>query len=160
MEELFRAAPAFRGSVTEDYEFVNYNVWQPVENEVLQDPLALLDARTLKPQDLSHYVSPGMNEKTGGATIVSGSPRHRWYYFSKMRTDEALVFMGHSLKHPVATTSGTAEPGPPRPSGVGREVAHTSFNDPTAAKDVARRKSIETRVLAVFRKKKLKAARL
>merc|ERR1711924_98263 len=104
----------------EDYEYVDYNVWQPFDHEVVQNPIALLDGRTLDPaKDLWPFFTPYDAENS--ETIVSASPQHRWFYFSRMRPDEVLLFMGH--KHPSSPGS--------YPGGAGFGVPHASFWDPS-----------------------------
>lgn len=128
----------------QDYDFVAYNVWQPIEREVLQHPLVLLDARTVE-KDADLW--PGAQKDTlaiGGDVFASHNPKHRWWYFSRMRTDEVLVFMGH--KFPEGRES-------PHPGGSGAQSPHTSVRDPSTPTDAPDRRSVETRVLAAFPKK-------
>jgi hypothetical protein len=62
---------------------------------------------------------------------VAYSPAHRWFYFPRMRADEAIL-----LK---CFDSDEASPG--------RYTAHTAFYDPTAPEAPLPRESIETRAL-------------
>lgn len=126
----------------EDYDYYDYNLWQPFEHEVVQNPLAILDQRTLDSSaDLSPFHTP-YNGAIGGSNMLSANPRHRWCYFSRMRPDELLLFMGH--KHPAGASY---------PGGKGAGVPHVSFWDPTVPADAPVRHSVETRVLAAFPKK-------
>jgi hypothetical protein len=61
------------------------------------------------------------------------NPRHRWVYFSDMTPREVLV-----------SKQSDARPGHTR------QVPHTSFIDATRPEDVAPRRSIETRILAIL----------
>jgi hypothetical protein len=58
----------------------------------------------------------------------------RWYYFSEMNMDEALVIKTFDSK-----TDGRA-----------RFTIHTAFDDPTVAADAPSRESIETRCFVFF----------
>jgi hypothetical protein len=63
------------------------------------------------------------------------SPRHRWFYFPAMRTDEALL-----LKCFDSIRDGRA-----------RFTAHTAFDDPSTLPGARARESIEVRALVFFR---------
>jgi len=65
---------------------------------------------------------------------VGYNPDHAWFYFPRMRRDEALVFKVYDSE-----TDGRA-----------RFTAHTSFTDPTTLPDAPPRQSIEVRTLAFF----------
>ena len=62
------------------------------------------------------------------------SPAHRWYYYPRLRADEALL-----IKTYDSLEDGTA-----------RFSAHTAFDDPTAAAGAPPRESIEVRALVFF----------
>ncbi|HEV8712658.1 MAG TPA: CmcJ/NvfI family oxidoreductase, partial [Candidatus Binatia bacterium] len=62
------------------------------------------------------------------------NPRHRWYYFPHMRSNEALLLKGYD-----SLTDGRT-----------RFTAHTAFDDPTASPQAAARESIEIRTLVFF----------
>ena len=74
--------------------------------------------------------------RTGSARPMPSryNPEHRWYWFPRMRRDEALVFKVYD-----SLTDGRA-----------RWTAHTAFDDPTAPPDARPRESIEIRTLAFF----------
>jgi len=69
----------------------------------------------------------------GETSSVEYRPGHRWYYFSDMQPDEALLIRVHD----------SAEDGRARLS------FHTSFDNPLAA-DAPPRESIEVRTLVFF----------
>lgn len=115
----------------QEYEFISYNVWKPFDREVLQNPLALCDSRTVRPEDLQYCKYAGY----AGSTIVAPSPEHRWYYFSRMQPNEILVFAGHKQDVPSRA-----------------QVPHIAFFDPTGPEE-AQRRSIEARVLCAFSKR-------
>jgi len=108
------------------------NVWRPIRGPVLDSPLALCDARTFTDDDLiaSDLVYPHVRGETSS---VAYNPSHRWYYFSQMQTDEALLIRVHDSAN----------------DGRARLSFHTSFNNP-AAIGAPPRESIEVRALVFF----------
>lgn len=127
-----------------DYDYMTYNLWQPFDREVQQNPLTVLDARTLEEAtDLAPLLTPG-TKLLGGNKAVLPNPKHRWFYVPRMRPDEMLVFLGQ--KHPIVK-------GGDAPPGSGCLCPHTSFVDPTAPAGAPGRRSVEARVLAAFPKK-------
>jgi hypothetical protein len=108
------------------------NVWKPIRGPVEDTPLAVCDARSIEPQDLVP-TDLRYRDRTGEVYSLLFSPRHRWFYFSRMRADEALL-----LKCFDSNT------------GRARFTAHTAFDDPTAPPDAPARESIEVRTLAFF----------
>ena len=96
-------------------------------------PLAICDARSVSPHDfvISERRYPN---RVGQTYSITYNPNHHWYWFPRMRRDEALVFKVYdSLK-----------------DGRARWTAHTAFDDPTAPPNARPRESIEIRTLAFF----------
>ena len=112
--------------------FAVINVWKPLRRPVEGAPLAVCDARTIAPGDLVE-TDLRYRDRTGEVYSLRFSPAHRWFYFSRMRPDEAML-----LKCYDSGTSGA------------RFTAHTAFDDPTASPDAPPRESIEVRTLAFF----------
>ena len=113
--------------------FAIVQVWRPIRRPVESLPLAICDARSVSPEDfvISERRYPN---RVGQTYAIKYNPRHRWYWFPRMRRDEALVFKVYdSLK-----------------DGRARWTAHTAFDDPTAPPDARPRESIEIRTLAFF----------
>jgi hypothetical protein len=110
------------------------NLWRPIRGPLLDAPLAMCDARSVAPGDLiaSDLIYPGRNGETYS---VKFSPSHRWIYFPKMATYEALL-----LKCYDSANDGRA-----------RFAPHTAFVDPSTPEDAPPRESIELRTL-VFHK--------
>ncbi|HEY3796259.1 MAG TPA: CmcJ/NvfI family oxidoreductase [Bradyrhizobium sp.] len=110
------------------------NLWRPIRGPLLDAPLAMCDAQSVAPGDLvaSDLIYPN---RRGETYSVKFSPGHRWFYFPKMTSDEALL-----LKCYDSATDGNA-----------RFAPHTAFVDPTTPADAPPRESIETRTL-VFHK--------
>jgi hypothetical protein len=113
--------------------FAIIQVWRPIRHPVETYPLAMADAQTLSPQDMvvSERRAPG---RIGQTYAIKYNPMHKWYWFPRMRRDEALVFkVFDSLK-----------------DGRARWTAHTAFADPTSPAQARPRESIEIRTLAFF----------
>jgi hypothetical protein len=113
--------------------FVEINLWRPINGPVEDAPLAVCDAGSIAPGDL---IAADLRypDRTGEIYMASYSPRHRWYYFPRMRNDEVLFLKCYdSLK-----------------DGRARFTAHTAFDDPATRPDAPPRESIEVRTLAFF----------
>lgn len=114
-------------------EFAWFNTWQPFDHPVQQNPLAILDASTIHDGDIVDYVYGGR-----GKSIKSSMPlrreEHQFYYYKDMMPNEVLL-----IKQ-LDTRSGFAAVSP-----------HTSFIDPNSPTDALPRRSIEVRIMAVFR---------
>ncbi len=113
--------------------FAIVQVWRPIRHPVESFPLAICDARSVKFSDfvISERRYPN---RVGQTYSVKYNPNHKWYWFPRMRRDEALVFKVYdSLK-----------------DGRARWTAHTAFDDPTAPPNARPRESIEIRTLALF----------
>ena len=113
--------------------FAIIQVWRPVGHPVESHPLAICDAQSVRPETLvvneRHY-----QERVGQTYAITYDPGQRWYWFPKMRPDEALVFKVYeSMK-----------------DGRARWTAHTAFRDPSAPPHARPRESIEIRTLAFF----------
>ncbi|SAL67684.1 hypothetical protein AWB69_07829 [Caballeronia udeis] len=115
------------------HRFAIVNLWRPLD-VVEQLPLALCDARSISASDLvpSDLV---YKDKVGETFSFTHNPAHRWYYFPKLRPDEALL-----LKIYDSRNDGTA-----------RLTAHTAFEDPTTPEGAAPRRSIELRALVFWK---------
>ena len=113
--------------------FAIVQVWRPIRRPVESFPLAICDARSLSTDDfvISERRYPN---RVGQTYAITYDPAQRWYWFPRMRREEALVFKVYdSVKE-----------------GVARFTAHTAFDDPTAAPTARPRESIEIRTLALF----------
>jgi hypothetical protein len=113
--------------------FAIVQVWRPIRYPVESFPLAICDARSVLPEDfvISERRYPN---RVGQTYAIKYNPRHRWYWFPRMRREEALVFKVYD-----SLTDGRA-----------RWTAHTAFDDPTAPANARPRESIEIRTLAFF----------
>ncbi len=109
-----------------------YNTWQPFDFPAIRNPLAFIDARTLADGDVIDYRYTGPGRDNIVAAPVYNE-QHRWCYFPEMTTGE-MVILKQMDQRP------------------GRVVycPHTSFDHPAVPDDAPPRRSIETRVVAVF----------
>jgi hypothetical protein len=108
------------------------NVWRPIQGPVLRDPLAVCDARSCPDSDLRKVFAllPGAGD---GSTVskgkgfevfnVAANPEHRWYYASKMASDETLMIKcfdsktdGRARRVPHSAFQTEDDQGPPRQS--------------------------------------------
>jgi hypothetical protein len=114
------------------HRFAMINVWRPIRGPVRDMPLAVADAASIELDDL---VASDLiyRDRIGETYGVRFSPRHRWFYFPEMTTDEALLIKVYDSDEARARFS-----------------AHTAFADPTAPADAAPRESIEVRTFAFF----------
>jgi hypothetical protein len=114
------------------HRFGVVNVWRPIRGPILDSPLALCDARTFTDDDLiaSDLVYAHVRGET---SRVEYKPAHRWYYFSEMQTDEALLIRVHDSAN----------------DGRARLSFHTSFQNPLTP-GAPPRESIEVRTLVFF----------
>ena len=113
--------------------FAIIQVWRPIRRPVESFPLAICDARSVSFDDFV-IAERRYPNRIGQTYAVTYNPKHHWYWFPRMRRDEALVFKVYdSLK-----------------DGRARWTAHTAFEDPTSPPNAAPRESIEIRTLAFF----------
>jgi hypothetical protein len=106
------------------------NIWRPIRGPLWDAPLAVCDARSVRPEQLIASDLVYAN-RIGETYAVIFDPEHRWYYAPQMRADEALL-----LKCYDSLTDGRA-----------RFAPHSAFTDPTTPRDAPPRESIEIRAL-------------
>jgi hypothetical protein len=113
--------------------FAIIQVWRPIRHPVESFPLAICDARTVSAADL--IVSERRYQHRVGQTYaITFNPAHKWYFFPRMRREEAIIFKVFDSEK----------------DGRARFTAHTAFEDPTAPENARPRESIEIRTLAFF----------
>ena len=113
--------------------FAIVQVWRAIRKPIQANPLAILDARSLVPEDLL-VAERRYPHRVGQTYRLKYNPGHRWFYFPEMRRDEALVFKVYDSE-----TDGRA-----------RFTPHTSFVDPATPPGSSPRQSIEARTMAFF----------
>jgi hypothetical protein len=113
--------------------FAIIQVWRAINRPIEANPLAVADASSVAFEDflLAERRYPN---RVGQTYRLMYSPNHRWFYFPRMRRDEALVFKVFDSAN----------------DGRARFTPHTSFDDPASAPDAAPRQSIEARALVFF----------
>jgi hypothetical protein len=114
------------------HRFAVINVWKPLRRPVADAPLAVCDARTIAAGDLV-ATDLRYTDRTGEVYSLRFNAAHRWFYFSAMRPDEAMLLKCYDSD-----------------AGRARFTAHTAFDDPTAPAGALPRESIEVRTLAFF----------
>ncbi len=114
------------------WDFAFYNTWQPFDHPVEMNPLAFIDWETLPPDDVIDYYYTGYGKDSLVAAPVYNST-HEFCYFPIMSTEEVIVMKQLESR-----------------SNRSIYCPHTSFDEPDAPKDALPRRSIETRLLAVF----------
>ena len=113
--------------------FAIVQVWRPIRHPVETFPLAICDARSVAFDDF--IISERIYQDRKGQTYACAyNPNHHWYWFPRMRREEALVFKVYDSQK----------------DGVARWTAHTAFEDPTTPPNARPRESIEIRTLAFF----------
>jgi len=113
--------------------FAEINVWRAIRRPIESSPLALCDARSLAPEDIVPSALV-YRERVGETYGFLYNPRHRWYYFPRLKPSEAILLKCYDSKD----------------DGRARFTAHTSFDDPNSPPDAAPRESIEVRALVFW----------
>jgi hypothetical protein len=110
-----------------------FNVWRAITPPPQDVPLALCDQRTLDEADwvIGETVEPTMSE---GAPYIASltNPAHRWFFFSDLTPDEAIVFKGYDSD-------------PAEPFGC----LHGAFRHPNPGRVTVSRASAEMRVFVL-----------
>jgi hypothetical protein len=113
--------------------FAIVQVWRPIRLPVESFPLAICDARTVSTDDLVISERRYPN-RVGQTYAITYNPEHKWFWFPRMRREEAIVFKVYDSEK----------------DGRARWTAHTAFDDPTSPPHARPRESIEIRTLAFF----------
>ncbi|HXX11509.1 MAG TPA: CmcJ/NvfI family oxidoreductase, partial [Burkholderiales bacterium] len=117
------------------------NLWRPIVGPVLDNPLAVCDARSVAREDLvatdiHHFGEDDLAvpRHRGQIYSVRYNPAHRWFYASDMQPEEFLLLKCYDSRAEVRA----------------RFMPHTGFRNPACPRDFVPRESIETRTLVVF----------
>src|SRR5690349_2496683 len=113
--------------------FAVIQVWRAIAQPIVSNPLAMADARSVAADDLL-IAERRYPNRVGQTYRLKYNAAHRWFYFPKMRRDEAIVFKVYDSAK----------------DGRARFTPHTSFEDPTTPPGAPPRQSIEARALAFF----------
>ncbi|HEY4645388.1 MAG TPA: CmcJ/NvfI family oxidoreductase [Steroidobacteraceae bacterium] len=117
--------------------FAAFNIWRVLSPPPQDVPLGVCEAPSARLEDAITGIAvidpPGGSELRFESSLYRFNPDHRWYYFSNMRPEEALVFKAFDSDR-------SAVQGCP----------HSAFNDPTCPADVEPRASVEIRAYVYF----------
>jgi hypothetical protein len=115
----------------------HFNVWRVFSGPPQDVPLALCDARSVRPEDLipadAVFDSPDSAEWSFEGLVVAHNPAHRWHWFSNLRRDEVLIFKTNDSDPACAHC-----------------VPHVAFDNPTCPSDAIPRASIEMRAIGYW----------
>lgn len=117
--------------------YVAYNIWRVLTPPPQDVPLAVCDARTASPDDVTVgeavIDAPNEPERRFGSSLYHANPRHRWFWFSDMRPDEALVFKAFDSDRDRV-----------------QGCPHSGFDHPACPADAPPRASAEIRAFAFY----------
>ena len=113
--------------------FAIIQVWRAINQPIESNPLAVADARSVAMEDFM-VAERRYPHRVGQTYRLKHNPNHRWFYFPRMRRDEAMVFKVYDSEK----------------DGRARFTPHTSFDDPTTLAGAPARQSIEVRAFAFF----------
>jgi hypothetical protein len=110
-----------------------YNVWRALSGAPQDVPLGLCAYPSIAPEDLldcdAIFDPPDGSPEWGFPNyLLAPNPDHRWYYYSNMTPDEALLFK-----------TSDSEPG------AAQLMPHGAFDNPLAGPDAPPRVSLEMR---------------
>jgi hypothetical protein len=124
-----------------DHRVAFVNLWRPIVGPVWDNPLAVCDARSIAPEQLVatqilHFGEDNLEVPRHSGEIYSlrFDPAQRWFYFSAMQPQEALLLKNYDS----------------RPDVRARFMPHTGFRNPACPPQFIPRESIEARTLVVF----------
>lgn len=136
-------------AIGEHGRFAIINVWRNIAEEpVATQALALCDAQTVTPKDLSvfelHYA-----DRVGENYFSKHSPGHEWYYYPAMTRDEALLIKQWDSAGPLARSKGQRadrdDPHAPCTFSF-----HSSFDEVSPSPNAPARWSIEVRCVVIY----------
>ncbi|WP_203594422.1 CmcJ/NvfI family oxidoreductase [Wenzhouxiangella limi] len=113
--------------------FAIINAWRPIGEPVVDHPLVLCDARSVRGDDLVAVERRGA-DRIGELQVAMYQPDQRWYYYPRMHRGEVLLFKTYDSALDGRT----------------RFTPHSSCKDPRAPADAAPRESLETRCMVFF----------
>ena len=132
LADFFRDSPQEAERLTQR-RFAIINAWRPIGKPVIDHPLVVCDARTVRDDDLVPVERRG-EDRTGELQVALHKPEQRWYYYPRMHRDEVLLFKTYDSML----------------DGRARFTPHSSCKDPRAPREAPPRESLETRCLVFF----------
>jgi hypothetical protein len=112
--------------------FAIINVWRPLFGPVEDAPLAVCDARSVRPEELV-ACDLVFRDRVGETYALAYGPEQRWFYYPRMRRDEVLLLKCYDSREDVARFS-----------------PHTAFDDPATPRGARPRESIELRCFVML----------
>ena len=115
------------------HRFTMVNVWRSIGASAERMPLAMADARTIRPDD---FVATDLvyQDRKGEIFQVRHSTGQEWYYFPDMQPDEVVLLKCFDNDANCPT----------------RYTAHGAFENPLADRQVPPRESIEVRTMISY----------
>lgn len=113
--------------------FAIIQVWRAINKPIESNPLAVADARSVALEDLM-IAERRYPHRVGQTYRLKYNPGHRWFYFPRMRRDEAIVFKVYDSEK----------------DGRARFTPHSAIEDPGTPPGAPPRQSIEVRALVFF----------
>jgi hypothetical protein len=110
-----------------------YNVWRSINATVEEKPLTLCDMSSLRAEDFVPCILKWPH-RNGYVNVMRYNTRQKWFYFDKMKQEEALVFKCFDS----------------RECNHLRYTAHSAFIDPNTVEDCRTRESIESRIIVYY----------
>lgn len=118
----------------QDKRYLGINIWRSVSPKPLErNPLAVCDRTTIEPKDLEYNLNPNAVPRPFNAHYCKPNDEQRWYYYSSMSRDEALVFTTYDSH--------------PEDGGIFCPTLHTAVDIPDS-EGLQERKSVEVRFFA------------
>jgi hypothetical protein len=136
-------------AIGEHGRFALINVWRNIAEEpVATHALALCDAQTVTPKDLSvfelHYA-----DRVGENYFSKQDPGHEWYYYPAMTRDEAVLIKQWDSAGPLAQSKGQRSDSDD-PQAPCTFSFHSSFDDASTPPNAPARWSIEVRCVVIY----------
>lgn len=136
-------------TIGENGRFAIINVWRNIAEEpVATHPLALCDAQTVTPEDLSvfelHYA-----DRVGENYFSKQAPGHEWYYYPAMTRDEALLIKQWDSAGPLARSKGRRSDSDDTHAPCTFSF-HSSFEEASTPPNAPARWSIEVRCVVIY----------
>jgi hypothetical protein len=112
-----------------------FNVWRAISPAPHNTPLAICDQRTIAAEDLIAGTTVTVGGSEAGTPYLTSMPttNQRWYYYSDLASDEAIIFKGIDLDEAA-------------PLGC----MHSAFDHPHPVPNATPRSSVEVRIVTFF----------
>ena len=135
--------------ILENGRFAIINLWRNIVHEPVEVyPLALCDASTVSPKDLVvfeiHYA-----DRIGENYFAKFNPKHKWYFFSKMRNNEALLIKQWDSAGGLAKSKGLTADYQDKNNPCTFSF-HSAFEDQNTREDAPDRWSMEVRCIVIY----------